>query len=138
MNGFYIIIGYNKTILNSKICFCEKKNRNIVLVWFLFVPQYYNKHLMSNSIKRKIKYHSGTDLHAFLPDRYNPKMFVFKKKQKGQYMICGIIMHWFMIFYLQLLFKAPPCRKKTRKFQPLSVHLWSLLHKHLIRQHKRL
>ena len=53
----------------------------------------WHKHLMSNSIKCKTKYHAANDFNAFLPNRYNPKMFVFKDQQKEEYIICGIIMY---------------------------------------------
>lgn len=48
---------------------------------------------MSNSIKCKIKYHGANDFGVFLPNTYDPKMFLFKYQQKEEYMICEIIMY---------------------------------------------
>jgi len=54
------------------------------------VKQYSNKRLTSSSIKCKIKYRAAKYFKAFLLCKYNPKTFVFKHQQKGEYRICGI------------------------------------------------
>lgn len=64
-----------------------------MLTQFLFAQQYGNKCLMSNSIKCKIKYHGANGFGVFLPNTYDPKMFLFKHQQKEEYMICEIIMY---------------------------------------------
>lgn len=108
MNAFDLITGYKKPTLNSKICFCEKKNKSSQhhahVISLCTTEQ--QQVPVSSSVECRPK--NCADFQAFPAD--SPGVSVLREQQKAAHTRGGVIIYWFTIF-----FQLQPCLKNHRE-----------------------